>query len=188
MLTQRCCLWPFWEKPKAPIDRRTCGEEPLADWLNQGWIAHMRSFREQAGCQVSFSVDGKQLIDSTYIALDEISYRLDTLGSNDVSSDHQVEDGIIDQGFNCYQEIGVGSGECSDGCLSFCFKFQALFYCRVQFFDFRRSCPLDFRQSERFFPWYVRGNQILDQGHQCACAVLQFCFFQKSLLLTANCH
>jgi hypothetical protein len=38
----------------------------------------MRGFSEQAGGQVPLGVDGKQLVDFTYVALDKICYRFDT--------------------------------------------------------------------------------------------------------------
>ena len=101
-VTQGSCLRPSGEKLKAPIDRRSCGEESLTYRLNQRRIAHMRGFSEQAGGQVPLGVDGKQLVDFTYVALDEICCRLDTLRSDVLASGHQVEDEIVDQRLNRY--------------------------------------------------------------------------------------
>src|SRR5262249_40014826 len=101
-VTQGSCLRPSGEKLKAPIDRRSCGEESLSDRLNQRRIARMGSFSEQAGGQVPFAVDCKQLVDFTYLALDEVCCRLDTLRSDVLASGHQVEDGIVDQRLNRY--------------------------------------------------------------------------------------
>ena len=58
----------------------------------------------------------------------------------------------------------MGSGEPSDGSLTLCFESQAFFDRGVQFFDLRRSFPLDFLKSERFFRWHIRRNQIFDQS------------------------
>ena len=77
---------PPGSRLKAPIDRRRCGEETLTYRLYEHRIAHLRGFSEQAGGQIRLSVDGKQLVDFTYIALDEICYRLDTLRSDVLAS------------------------------------------------------------------------------------------------------
>ena len=62
----------------------------------------MCGFSEQAGGQIPLGVDGKQLVNFTYVALDEICYRLDTFRSDVLASGHQVEDEVVDQRLNRY--------------------------------------------------------------------------------------
>ena len=62
----------------------------------------MRGFGEQAGSQIPLGVDGEQLVDSTYVALDEICDRPDALRRDVLASGHQVEDGVVDQRLNRY--------------------------------------------------------------------------------------
>ena len=97
-LPQGRCLGPARELTKVPVDRRSCGEEPLAYRLDEHRVADMCSFGEQASSQIRLGVDGQQLVDFTYPTLDETRDCADTLRRDVLASHDQVENGVVNEG------------------------------------------------------------------------------------------